>query len=136
VTTKRKYEELERRIKQLEKTEAELNQAKKALFESERDFKAFLEAIPESAILMEPDGKVLATNQTTAMRLKRRLEDIIGFNVYDVLPEAVRTSRRMQVNKVLESGQPLYFEDERLGRALYNGIYPIFNSQKNLSHII
>lgn len=107
----------------------------KALSSNESLMRSMINAITESAFLMEPDGNVILCNTVTAERFGNKPEDLIGKNIFDKLPPAVAESRREKVETVLNSGQPLVFEDVRSGRVILNSIYPVFDDEGKVARV-
>jgi PAS domain S-box-containing protein len=103
--------------------------AGRAVRESEERLRAFLNAITESAFLIDPDGVVLVANRTVAERFGLDQADVIGRCMYDLLPEDVAAGRRLFVADVLRTGEPVRFEDERAGRTIDNSIFPVRNAE-------
>jgi diguanylate cyclase (GGDEF)-like protein/PAS domain S-box-containing protein len=93
--------------------------------ESEARLRALIEAVGQSAMLMAMDGKVLAVNTVAAQRLGRRPEDIVGHDIYAMIPPAVADSRRRRINALAIDPHPITFEDERNGMRLRHLIVPI-----------
>ncbi|NCC25398.1 MAG: PAS domain S-box protein [Deltaproteobacteria bacterium] len=85
----------------------------------------FLDSVQESAFLMTPDGEVLFANQTLARRLGTTADRIVGSKIIDFVPPELGESRMAQVHKVLETGEPVQFEDVRDGRHVLHLIYPL-----------
>jgi len=104
-------------------------QAEKALKESEEKARALLNAPTDSLLLIDTEGTLLDLNETAARRLDASMEEIIGINIYDILPGNVTKHRKTKAKKVVKSGKPINFEDERAGIIFDNTIYPIFNTQ-------
>jgi len=96
---------------------------------SEAMLRALLDAIPESAFLMQPDGIVLAANATVAQRLGVTLEQMIGKNIYHLPTPEVAERRRGYVDQVIQTGQPARFEDQRGDRIIDNAVYPVLDAQ-------
>ena len=90
----------------------------------EETLRSLLNAITESAFLMSVDGTVLAANETAAARVGVGLDELVGADVYGFIPAEVAERRRHWVRQVVESGEPVRFEDERGGRILLNSVYP------------
>jgi PAS domain S-box-containing protein len=84
-----------------------------------------LNSITEAALLMKADGTVLAANATAANRLDRRGNDIVGLNIYSLLPDGVADLRKKMVDKAITTGQAVKFDDVRQGRYIGNSIYPV-----------
>ncbi len=111
----------------------ERKQAEEALRRSERVLRSMIDAITESAFLMDPRGIILACNKTTADRLGLRPADLIGKNIYEFLPPEVAVRRRVHVETVIASGRPMRFKDEREGRSFHHSVYPVLDDEGQVS---
>jgi PAS domain S-box-containing protein len=76
---------------------------------------------------MNTRGIVLASNETTAQRLGKSVDELIGTNVYDLLPKNIRKQRKKRVDEVLRSRKALRFQDKPGGLVLDHSVYPIFD---------
>jgi PAS domain S-box-containing protein len=94
-----------------------------------------MNAITESALLMDRSGVLLAANETVASRLGRPGSDIVGLCAYDLLPPEVADRRRKHVDKVFGSGIPERFEEERFGAVIDQVIYPVFGPHMNVAAV-
>jgi len=99
--------------------------AEDALRESEVIARALINAPTDSVILMDIHGKILALNETAAIRFGRRSDELVGVLADDLLPKELARSRRALVTQVLEKKQMVRFEDERDGRWYDTVAYPI-----------
>ena len=108
---------------------------KEALRSSAETARALLNATTESAILMDVTGTVLAINKVGAKRLGKRADEVIKHNVYELLPVDVAANRKMHVEEIMRSGQPIQFQYEHNGICLDQSLYPIFDAQGKVSHI-
>jgi len=123
------YKELERKVKRLERKTERLKAVDDAHKTYKDRFEALLNATTDSAFLMDTKGTVLAMNQTAAQRLRKRADDVIGVDVYDILPPSVAKRRKKKVANVVHSGKSARFEDEREGMVFDNTICPITNKR-------
>jgi PAS domain S-box-containing protein len=99
-------------------------------------FTSMLNSVTESAFLITPKGIVLAANETVAKRLGLDSGgDLVGRNMYDLLPPEVAESRRSKVQEVIMTGEPVQFEDVRSGRWIHNSIYPVYDSTGGISRL-
>ena len=99
-------------------------------------FTSMLNSVTESAFLINLDGFVLAANETVAKRLGFSSGgDLVGRNMYDLLPPEVAESRRSKVQEVVLTGEPVQFEDVRSGRWIHNSIYPVYDSTGGVSRL-
>ncbi len=103
--------------------------------QSNATIQALLDATPESALLVDSKGKVLAINEIAAQRMGKSKKGLIGCSVYDFLPADGAENRAKKLQQVLASGRPLCFADARAGRHYYNRLYPVLNSDGNVEKI-
>ncbi len=128
-------EKLRRRISELEALEIERKQAQEALSESENRARALLNAPTESAILMDPDGKITAANNMAGKYLGRDVDKIIGKSIFDLLPPEVAQARNQKVFQVVKSAKPVRFEDAHKGRFYDHNVYPLLNAEGRVTQI-
>ncbi len=100
-----------------------------ALRQSEANQRALLNAADETIFLMERDCTIITMNELTATRLRATVAQMQGCSIYDFLPPENIELRRAMINQVLVSGQPISFEDVRLGRNIDSRIYPVLDEQ-------
>jgi PAS domain S-box-containing protein len=117
LTKKPGHEEFEQSVEKLEKDEA---------------LQALLNATIESAVLINIEGKILAINQVGAQRLGKSADELIGVSVDDYFPPDVAKFRKTIRDKIVRSGKPVRFQDEREGRVLDNSVYPVFDVDKKI----
>jgi PAS domain S-box-containing protein len=115
--------ELEQRIK--ERT--------KALQQAEGALRAFMDAIPESAFLIEAEGSILSANSTFAQRLDLPVDDLPGRNLYELIDRETGAAMRRYTREVLRSGVPTRFTDQRGSQIIDNLIYPVYDSDGHVS---
>ena len=104
---------------------SERKEAEQALRESRATARGLLDATQESLLLLDKKGIIIAVNQTAARRHQRTPEELIGTNRFDLLPQNLRESRRFHFNNVLQTGNPIDFEDVRDGMVLHHIYYPV-----------
>lgn len=110
-------------------------QAEMALEQSRRDNQALLDAAPETALLLSPNGEVIALNQTAAERFGLSPERLIHQNIYSFMSPATADYRRTIAAQVIHSGQPAGFEDERAGMRFRTVMHPVLDSDRNVNAI-
>lgn len=101
--------------------------ADQRLRDKEATERALLNAATESAILVDVDGRILAINEVGASRLGGTSEELVGRCAFDLFPADLAESRRRRFQSVVESGQPMQFEDVRAGRTLDQRLCPILS---------
>lgn len=118
---------------ELQRSRAELEQRvkerTKALQQSELELRALLDAIPESALMVDRTGKILSNNATFAQRFGLAGEHLIDKNIYDLLPPDLAAERKERLESVFQTGNSLRFIDKRFGRWMDNTVYPVLNEK-------
>ena len=113
----------------------ELKRSESALRENEAVLRSFLNAITESALLIDRQGRILAANETVARRLGKTAGELVGSNAYDILPPDVARRRQKHQEAVFRTGVPARFEDERFGMIIDNSVYPVFDQSGSVSAV-
>ncbi len=103
--------------------------AEDAQKQSEERAQALLNAPPDSALLIDLEGTVLAANKIAAKRFGKSLDQFIGMCGYDLFPPALVKSRKAKVERVISSGKPHHFIDKRAGIIFDVTIYPVLNKE-------
>ncbi len=106
-----------------------------ALHRSEANLASLLNSIEESAALFEPDGTIITANQTFADRVGKTVAQCVGASVYDIIPADIALNRKHIVEKILRTGQPVTFEDERCGHWLRHSLSPVFAADGTVAAI-
>jgi diguanylate cyclase (GGDEF)-like protein/PAS domain S-box-containing protein len=115
---------------------AERREAEHALRQSQETVTALLNAPPDSALLIDAEGTILAANELAIKRLRRYAPDhprLVGANVYDLFPGELTEKRRTRNEKVIATGQPARFEDEKNGRWYDNSTYPVLEDDGSVT---
>ncbi|MBD3308878.1 PAS domain S-box protein [candidate division KSB3 bacterium] len=113
----------------------ERKQEEQALQASEESLRALLNALQESAFLMDTQGVILAANETIAARMGMPVAQFVGTYAYDMLPADIADQRKRRVEQVFETGLPVRFEDLRYGRYIDNAVYPVFDQNGTVSRV-
>ncbi len=109
--------------------------AEESLKDSERNLAAMMDASPESAFLIDKSGLVISCNPVAAKRLELKPSDIIGRSIYDFLPPHLASQRRVSVEKVVRTGEPVSFEDVRGGRFFSHYLHPVLDQAKEVTRV-
>ncbi len=114
---------------------SERKRAERELRESQENLRALLDAIKESVLLIQPDGEVVIANQTVAARFGLSAEQLIGQNIFGMLPSETLATRQLNASEVIRSGKAAIFEDERAGRTILNSVAPVFGAQGQVERL-
>jgi len=112
--------------------ETRVRESSKELNKTTEQFKALLNATTDTAFLIDLEGTVIAANQVAAGRFGKDLDEFIGTCVYDLMPPTLAKSRKVRANRVIRSGNPYRFEDQRQGIVFDSTIYPVFDEKGNV----
>ncbi len=89
----------------------------------------FINANPETALLINERGTILMANDALMKRLGKSKDEVIGSCLYEILPEEVAQRRKSYFDEVFRTGKPVRFEDMRMDRHYETFVYPIFDPQ-------
>ena len=121
-------EQLKREIERRERAEVVLR-------ESEATARALLNAPTDAAALLDPAGIVLDANEAMAHRYDRGLPEFVGTNIWELMPPDVAERSHAAMRQVIDSSQPVRFEDVRAGIWNDSVIYPVFDSEGHISKV-
>jgi PAS domain S-box-containing protein len=96
---------------------------------------ALLNASTETALLIDSGGKIIAANRVAARRIGKRVDELVGLSLKDVLSPAIAESRTAQIEKVFLSGKPVHFQDGREGRQYDNYVSPVLDHDRKVAGI-
>jgi PAS domain S-box-containing protein len=113
----------------------ERNRAEEALRQSEEALRAFLNAVPEPAMLLDENGAVLVANQTLARRLDVAENELVHKPVFDFLPPQSAASRKAMFDQVIATGKALQFDDARDDRVFVNWFSPVTDAAGKVSRV-
>nr|MBL0713620.1 PAS domain S-box protein [Desulfobacterales bacterium] len=105
----------------------EQKKAERALRQSENTAQALLNAAIEATVLTDADGTVLAANEVVSRQFRRPKHEIVGKNLFELLPEALAASRKPRFMEAVQGAKRLRFEDEHKGKFYDHSVYPILN---------
>jgi len=128
-------ESIDHMAEALMRHKAEQEAARRALFESEERLRAIFNASSDGMLLLVPDGKVLAMNESAAQRRGTTPDRLTGANILDLIPEYVRDGRRARFEEVVQNGKALRFEEDRDGRTYAIRLHPVHNQAGAIAQI-
>jgi PAS domain S-box-containing protein len=122
-------------VKGLEKELSEIEDTKERLKRSQENAWALLNAPPDWAVLIDPQGTILHINEVGAKRLGRSIDKLIGECIYDFFPLDVAKYRKKRIAEVMRSRKPLRFYDEPQDRVFDTNVYPILDEHDEVARI-
>ena len=99
-----------------------------ALQQSENSLRSLLDALPDAAALIAPDGTLLNANQAAAASLRRPLAEALGLNLFKLFPPELVEMRRAHAMEAVETRQQVIFEEHLGERLLITRIRPVIDS--------
>ena len=123
-------------VKANEGLEFQVADKTRELQEREQFQHAILEATDQSIVMLDVNGLILMANEIAAKRYNMALQDFLGVCSYDLLPPELARSRKAMVDRVIHTGKPIVFEDEREGILLESNLYPICNRDGQVESIV
>lgn len=90
---------------------------------SEETSRALINAPADSAMLVEPNGIIVAINEIGARRLGGTPDSLVGQNAYNLIASGFSETHLGLISKVREEGVPVSFEDTRGDRRILINIY-------------
>lgn len=109
--------------------------AEEALQKSEETARALLNAPPDWALLIDPQGTILVINEFGAKTLGKSVDELIGTCVYDFFPPKVAEYRRARAEEAIRSGKPVRFCDQPDERAFDACVYPVLDRNGKVRQI-
>jgi PAS domain S-box-containing protein len=93
--------------------------------ETNATLKALFDTTPAALLLLNPEGLVLTANEVSCSRLERPAAEVIGRNIFDLLPPSLAEPRRHYLAQVVATGRPATFEDAGGDRHYANHMAPV-----------
>ena len=115
---------------------SERKRSENALRDSEATLRAILDATRESIWMFSCDGVVRMANETAAQRLGKAHAETIGRHISELGTAELVATRLARLRQVVESRQPVEFEDERSGIPFLHCFYPMFDSTGRVCDVV
>ena len=103
----------------------DLRQMHEQLKTSEETARALMNSSTESMFLVGEDERLIVANTTSAERLGIPIEQLESMTIYQMMPPEVAENRLKQFRYVRDSGNPVRFTDERMGRTFDITMFPV-----------
>ncbi len=134
------YDELRDKVARLEEELFQCRRTEKDLRQNfaentEGILQVMFNATHDNALLLDPDGTVLAINTTGTKGLGKASKNIVGRNIYDLLPKKVVALRKKQALQVISHKKPITFSEKAGGIILDWKIYPVFDEKERVAKL-
>jgi PAS domain S-box-containing protein len=97
---------------------------------------AIQSAARESILVMDTQGTFLSANEIGASRFRFTPTELIGKNLFDIVPPDVAASRKKNISEVIKVKRIMRFEDLREGQYFDFTIYPVLNEQHEVEKLV
>ncbi len=114
----------------------EQKQNKKELKETKEITQAFLNAITESAFVIDSTGIILAINEKAAQSFNSNVQELLGQSVYHFLTPEFTKLKKGQIEKVIQTKKSVNIEEEKDGRCFNYSVYPFLDKDSQISKIV
>jgi len=105
-----------------------------ALLSSEEKARALLNATTDAVMLIDSEGHILDINSAYARTFGRRMDNLVGRKLWDLIPHDF-SALNDYVDRVIEIGQAIRFEQEYRGVWTDNVIYPVLDIKNTVSRV-
>ena len=112
----------------------ERKRAEAALRQSEETLRAFLNALPEPALLLDSNGTILASNRALPRSLGLPEDAVLGKCVFDLFPPLADPTKAV-FDQVVRTREPVQFEDAHEGRHFMNFVSPVLDAAGNVTRV-
>ncbi len=92
-------------------------------------------SITESIILLDGKGTIESINETAAKRLGKSVEELIGVNYFNQLPENVKADRVQKVKKSIQEKKAVIYDENIDDYNSLVSIYPSFDNDGDVNYI-
>jgi diguanylate cyclase (GGDEF)-like protein/PAS domain S-box-containing protein len=130
-----KLESLNRQVAELREKVSSHAHTEKALLKNKATTYALLNATSDLAAILNTNGIILEVNDATIRRSGKSMGELTGKNLFDFFPAEFKEFRKMYINIVQQTKEPLRFQDEFDDMILQVCIYPIMGEDQEVEKL-
>lgn len=116
---------LRAKIEELEDTKIDLTSSMSVKMHTSKLIDSILNTLSESALILNEESLITNYNVVAKQIICMNFDKIFGRNITDFFPMDSQKFINSKINKIMTSGLPGHFEEERKGRIFDITIYPI-----------
>jgi len=131
----KKVRALRARVKRLESEVVEGMRTEKALRQREALWRTLIDANPESALLINRQGTIVAANRATAERLNASIDRLVGSCVDDFISSNLAEDRKRSFEQVTRTRKPTHFRDVRSSKVKQHDVIPLVNKNGEVAQL-
>lgn len=106
-----------------------------ALLKTKATAFALLHATSDLAAVLNIDGVILEVNDAVLRRIGMDMDQLVGKNLFDFFPQEFKDFKRVYINIVQQTKEPMRFQDEFQGLILHVCLYPILDSDDEVERL-
>lgn len=98
----------------------------------EETMRGLLNSTHDLVLLVNTDGTVLTVNNVAAERFGKDPEELVGENIYPLMPAEVVELRKHKAEEVIRTKQPVQYIEENAGKCFDCNLFPILDNNGNV----
>jgi len=126
------HDQLSQKNQDLAEIENQCQAVEEALQESEEKLRVLLNSTHDLALLVDTDGTVLTVNTKAAERYGKDPEELIGNNIYLLMPAETAELRKRKADEVIKTKLPVHYTEENAGKYFDCNLFPILDNEGNV----
>ncbi len=112
-------------------------QSKDILKITEEHIKAIIDSAEDEVIVLNRDGLILDLNKFLADKFKMTKKEMVGKNIWDLMPKDILDERKKMIESVFITGNPLIVENKKcIPHSYKHKFYPIFSTDNKIVSIV
>ena len=131
----KKINELAEEVTRLKEKNAERIHTEEALFKCKANAYAFMNATSDLAVLLNMEGIILEVNEAAVRRVGKKVGELTGKCIFDFFPPEFTNFRKVYINIVQQTKEPLRYQDEYENMILHVSIFPILNREEEVERL-
>jgi len=128
-------ESLREKMARIEEKNSKHIHTEKALMKSKGIAYAFMNATSDLAVLLNTKGIILEVNEAAVRRVGKSVGELTGKCIFDFFSQDFTNFRKVYINIVQQTKEPLRYQDEYDGMILHVCIYPILNEEDEVERL-
>jgi diguanylate cyclase (GGDEF)-like protein/PAS domain S-box-containing protein len=128
-------ESLNQQVEELKEKVSSHAHTEKALLKNKATTYALMNATSDLAAVLNTRGIILEVNEAAIHRSGMSMAELTGKNLFDFFPPEFKEFRKMYINIVQQTKEPMRFQDEFEGMILQICIYPILGEDQEVDKL-
>ena len=99
-------------------------------------WQAIMSASTEAIYILDLEGTIFSCNEIGAQRFNQSLQQIHRQNIFSFMSEETAKYRKKFVTQIVQTKQPIKFNDSRDGKYFYTIVYPVLDGRQEVEKLI